>query len=302
MWLLLFLLPALARARKLYSMAEGEPPASPASAKLPLAFAKLSSVTGRPIRSASLMKFIPASANSLPDELLPELSPIPPKTKPSRLCFTKLVYLWRIASLTLVCGTALALSILSFQAMKGETLYMQAVNSAHSKDKISLLRQSLQWNPRNPITAAVLSRMLPGNEGRDLLLESLNYSPANALLNWELAKRALGGNHPGLALYGVRRSQQLDNFNASKRIEAAEGMLAMSVRTLRGGDGLSASRSAEAGLELLRQYRLLAQREGSKGMQHNDRRFGNGEEAAGLYLRLSEARSEARHYLIASRL
>ncbi|OKP90686.1 O-antigen ligase family protein [Paenibacillus sp. P32E] len=251
MWLLLFLLPALARAEKLHSVVAGEPPQLPASAEPP-------PVPGGPGRPA--------------------------------------------AAAALLFSVALALFILSFQAMKGETLYKQAAGTSQNRERIVLLRQSLQWNPRDPMTAAALSRMLPGNQGRDLILKSLKYSPENAALKWELAKRALEGEHPGTAMYWVRRGQQLDVFNAAKRIEAAEGMLDMSVRRLREGDWTSARQSAEAGLELLRQYRLLGERESGKGIQHNDRRFGNVQEAEGLGLRLKGVRSEAWHLEMAIRL
>ncbi|MNW51548.1 hypothetical protein D3C74_290370 [compost metagenome] len=66
-------------------------------------------------------------------------------------------------------------------------------------------------------------------------------------------------------------------------------MLGMSMRSLKAGDKTASSQSAEAGLELLRQYRLLAEQEDNKGRQHNDRRFGVHQEAEGVDLRLREA-------------
>ncbi|MGN7765121.1 O-antigen ligase family protein [Paenibacillus sp. 22594] len=338
MWLLLFLLPALARAEKLHSAVAGKPPKLPASAESPPvpgvsgrpaavagptgsvifslspargpatcntpqlhASAKPPPVPGGPGRSASAPDVFPVASNPVSVAISPELTSVPPMCMRVPV-FTMLLRLWRVAAVSLLCSMALALFILSFQAMKGETLYIQAVGTSQNRERIVLLRQSLHWNPRDPMAAAALSRMLPGNQGRDLLLKSLKYSPENAVLNWELAKRALEGNHPGTALYWVRRGQQLDVFNAAKRIEAAEGMLDMSVRKLREGDWISARQSAEAGLELLRQYRLLGERESGKGIQHNDRRFGNVQEAEGLGLRLRGARSESWHLEAAIRL
>ncbi|OKP96610.1 O-antigen ligase family protein [Paenibacillus sp. P46E] len=338
MWLLLFLLPALARAEKLHSAAAGEPPQLPISAKSPPvpggleraaavvgptrsvtfplspargpvtctssqlpASAKSPPVPGGPGRSASAPDVFPVAANPVSVAASPELTPVPPMCMLVPV-FTMPLRPWRAAAVTLLCSVALALFILSFQAMKGETLYMQAAGTLQVKDRIALLQQSLQWNPRDPMTAAALSRMVPVNQGRDLLLKSLKYSPENAVIKWELAKRALEGDHPGTALYWVRKSQQLDVFNAVKRIKAAEGMLDMSVRRLREGDWISARLSAEAGLELLRQYHLLGEREIGKGIQHNDRRFGNRQEAEGLGLRLRGVRSEAWHLETAIRL
>lgn len=254
-WLLLFLLPALARAEKLHHAATDNSPVRPISAKSP-------PITGGPGR------------------LVPFAVQHP---------------LLRVSVVTLLCGVILALSVLSFQMMKGESLYKQAAGASHRGERISLLRQSLQWNPRQPKAAAALSRMLPEPEGSALLRKALGYTPEDAALNWELAKRAMRGNHPGTALYRVRKGEALDVFNVVKRVEAAEGMLDMSVRKLKAGDELGALQSADAGLELLREYRLLAEQEGSKGRQHNDRRFGAQKEAEGIDLRLREARAAARY-------
>ena len=120
----------------------------------------------------------------------------------------------------------------------------------------------------------------------DLLLGSLQFSPGDAALHWELAERYLQGRDPGEALYWVRRSLKADIFNAAKRLAAIEGMLKMAERNLAEGNRRRAADSAAAGLELLRQYSLLAGREHSAGRRHNDRGFGINEQAEGVYLRL----------------
>ncbi|MNI86166.1 hypothetical protein D3C73_1432310 [compost metagenome] len=86
----------------------------------------------------------------------------------------------------------------------------------------------------------------------------------------------------------MRRSLLLDDFNAAKRAKAAEGMLELGRRNLVKGERQSAAASASAGLELLRQYRLLAFQEHSKGRQHNDRRFEFNEAADKLNMELKQ--------------
>ncbi|MNO36904.1 O-Antigen ligase [compost metagenome] len=293
-WLLLCLLPALARAEKLHHAAADDPPILPVP---PMSLA----ITGGPGSAAAeadstLAAAFPVSAATTP--FAASLAPLTPVSGRLRrtMSFANLQRLLPVVALTLLCGVTLALSILSFQAMKGEMLYKQAAGVSQREERISLLRQSLQWNPRQPQAVAVLSRMLPESEGSSLLLKSLGYSPQNAALNWELAKQAMEGDIPGTALYWVRRGERLDIFNAAKRIAAAEGLLDMSVRRLGAGDRKGARQSAEAGLELLRQYRLLADQEASKGMQHNDRQFGAKKEAEDINLRLEKARADACYF------
>ncbi|MHA6532961.1 O-antigen ligase family protein [Paenibacillus sp. BAC0078] len=198
-----------------------------------------------------------------------------------------------IAMTAIACGLSLTLALLSFHAMKGRELYKQAIVAAQASERASLLQQSLQWNPLEPRTAVLLSRLLPDQQGTELLLERQRYTPESALLQWELSKRALQGDNPGTALYRVRRSLRLDAFNPVKREEAVKGMLDMSVRRMKAGDWEGAFQSAAAGMELLRQYRLLSANDSSKGREHNDRRFGIAKEIEGLGLQLSRLRAEA---------
>ncbi|WP_052422109.1 O-antigen ligase family protein [Paenibacillus sp. FSL P4-0081] len=200
---------------------------------------------------------------------------------------TRLRRSWPYAAIAVLCALTFMLSILSYQAMRGAALYKQAARtSADPAAQTALLRQSLAWNPREPHTAAALSRLLPEDQGMDLLLGSLQFSPGDAALHWELAERYLQGRDPGEALYWVRRSLKADIFNAAKRLAAIEGMLKMAERGWAEGNRQRAADSAAAGLELLRQYSLLAGREYSAGRRHNDRGFGINEQAEGVYLRL----------------
>lgn len=200
---------------------------------------------------------------------------------------TRLRRSWPYAGIAVLCALTFMLSILSYQAMRGAALYKQAARvSGDPAAQTALLRQSLAWNPREPQTAAALSRLLPEEQGMDLLLDSLQFSPGDAALHWELAERYLQGRDPGEALYWVRRSLKADIFNAAKRRAAIEGMLKMAERGWAEGDRRRAADSAAAGLELLRQYSLLAGREYSAGRRHNDRGFGINEQAEGVYLRL----------------
>ncbi|SDN20217.1 O-antigen ligase family protein [Paenibacillus jilunlii] len=300
-WLLLFLLPALARAEKLHHAAADDTPVLPATSNPP-------PNTGGPGILAAEPGLAPAvpfpvctatagAADNSPVRPLSAKSPLITGGPWRSVPFAEQhVPLLRVSAATLLCSVALALSVLSFQMMKGESLYKQAAGTSHREERIFLLRQSLQWNPRQPQAAAALSRMLPEPEGGALLRKALGYTPEDAALNWELAKRAMGGNHPGTALYWVRKGEVLDVYNVVKRVEAAEGMLDMSLRRLKAGDAQGALQSADAGLELLREYRLLAEQEGSKGLQHNDRQFGAQKEAEGIDLRLREARAAARYF------
>lgn len=200
---------------------------------------------------------------------------------------TRLRRSWPYAGIAVLCALTFMLSILSYQAMRGAALYKQAARtSTDPAAQTVLLRQSLAWNPREPQTAAALSRLLPEEQGMDLLQSSMQFSPGDAALHWELAERYLQGRDPGEALYWVCRSLKADIFNAAKRLAAIEGMLKMAERGLAEGNRQRAADSAAAGLELLRQYSLLAGREHSLGRRHNDRGFGINEQAEGVYLRL----------------
>ncbi|UQZ37433.1 hypothetical protein C2I18_08165 [Paenibacillus sp. PK3_47] len=191
------------------------------------------------------------------------------------------------ARLGLCCLSILPL-LLSVRMLMGESLYDQAGTVQEPAMRLQLLRQSLEWNRRQPAAALSLSRLLPAAEAEAVLLGSLLHSPGNAALHWELAERAMKSDNPGEALQWIRKSLQLDVFNAGKRIEAARGMLAMSRQKLLEGKRKEALASAAAGLELLRGYRLLAVQEEHKGAQHNDRLFRITEEAGELELRLRQ--------------
>ncbi len=293
-WLLLFLLTALARAEKLHHAAADDSPVLPAAAQPPPIPDGAGNLAAAPV---------PAPAGSIPvcaATAGAAASPTPLLQGPARpwrlMSLTVQHPLLKVSAVTLLCSVTLALSVLSFQMTKGESLYKQAAGASQREYRISLLRQSLQWNPRQPQAAAALSRMLPEPEGSALLRKALGYTPEDAALNWELAKRAMDGNNPGTALYWVRKSEAMDVFNAGKRVEAAKGMLGMSMRSLKAGDRTASSQSAEAGLELLRQYRLLAEQEDNKGRQHNDRWFDVHQEAEGIDLRLREACAAAGYF------
>ena len=258
-WLLLFLLPAMAlaeaehrRAADAAAFASAHPPRSP-------------------------ITLYPASSH--------------PASR--RRMTTPLKRRWTCAAIILACLLTFTFDTLSFQELRGEALYRQAVREPEPAVRTALLQQALKWNPGSPQTVLTLSRLLPQEQGASLLLKALKYSPGNAALHWELAERYMAGSDPGTALYWVRRSLQQDVYNTAKRLAAAEGMLGLSQRELAAGDRHSAADSAAAGLELLRQYSLLAAGELGKGPQHNDRRFGIRPEAGGMSLRLKKVRAVA---------
>ncbi|WP_339251281.1 O-antigen ligase family protein [Paenibacillus sp. FSL P2-0136] len=215
------------------------------------------------------------------------------RSKPADQRKNRLRRLWRYAGITVLCGLTLLCSSLSFQAMKGAALFKQAVRENDPAVRITLLQQSLSWNPREPQTAVALSRLLPQKQGVDLLLRSLSFSPGDVALHGELAASYLRGSDPGEALYWVRRSQETDHFNAARRLAALRGMLEMGERSLAEGDRRIAADSAAAGLELLRQYSLLTAKEQDRGPQHNDRNFTLLPQSAGIYFQLTHLQSQA---------
>lgn len=179
------------------------------------------------------------------------------------------------------------LSVLSLQAAQGERYYRQAVQTVDPSVKVDLLEQSLAWNPQSPKTAVALSRLLTGEQSVSILQQSLQYSPDNASLNWEMARRWMYSDDPGAALYWIRRSIQLDKYNSVKWVKGIEGMLMMGRKKLAEGNRMEAISCIASGNELLREYRVLAEYEGSKGEQHNDRKFQITEQADDLSRRLS---------------
>lgn len=261
MWLLLFLLPA-------WALAEAKHGATAPTAGPPACLQSIAAPAPRYTDYAQ-----PASGRQL---FLP-------------------MRVWRNAGITLICALACTFSLLSFQALRGSVVYKQAARNADPAARTALLRQSLEWNPRDPQTAVALSRLLPLEQGNALLLNALKYSPGNAALHWELAERDMNGSDPGAALYRIRQSLRLDVFNTAKRQAAVEGMLELSRRALAAEDWQKAADSAAAGLELLREYRLLAVNEADKGQQHNDRGFGLKQEAEGTGLRLRNVLAIALH-------
>ncbi|MNB98730.1 O-Antigen ligase [compost metagenome] len=176
----------------------------------------------------------------------------------------------------------------SFKLWRGEVLFTQAAGSAAPEVQSILLRKSLRYNPYAPRTAINLAVLLPEQEKIELLHSSLRYSPGDAGLHWLLAESYLDGNDPGRALYWMRRSLDLDRFNAVKWESAAKGMLQMGQYFLAKGDRKSAAAMAYAGHELTRGYRLLALYEHNKGQAHNDRGFEFSVEAEELGAKLDQ--------------
>lgn len=189
--------------------------------------------------------------------------------------------------ITVACCLCLMLSVLSLHATQGERYYRQAVQTVDPSVKVDLLEQSLAWNPQSPKTAVALSRLLTGEQSVSILQQSLQYSPENASLNWEMARRWIYSDDPGAALYWIRRSIKLDKYNSVKWVKGIEGMLMMGRKKLAEGNRMEVISCIASGNELLREYRVLAEYEASKGEQHNDRKFQITEQADDLSRRLS---------------
>lgn len=194
--------------------------------------------------------------------------------------------IYRRLFIALVSSLFLLLPLGSYQAMKGEKYYRQAMHTTNPMVKESLLQRSLAWNPRSSRTAIDLSRRLPLEESISVLQRSLQYSPQNAGGSWELAKRWMSSDNGGKARYWIHRSLRLDRYNKAKWEQAIEGMLVMSDQKLQEGDQQEALLCLVSGEALFRQYRILAEYEEQKGGQHNDREFQMTKEADDLGRRL----------------
>jgi hypothetical protein len=189
--------------------------------------------------------------------------------------------------ITVACSLYLMLFVLSLQAAQGERYYRQAVQTVDPSVKVDLLEQSLTWNPQSPKTAVALSRLLTGEQSVRILRQSLQYSPENPGLSWEMAGRWMYSDDQVAALYWVRRSLRLDKYNNAKWVKGIEGMLMMGRKKLAEGNRTEAMNCIASGNELLRQYRVLVEFEAGKGEQHNDRKFHMTEQADDLSRRLS---------------
>lgn len=262
-WLLLFWLPALA-------LAEHEQNHQSAT----------TSFTSMSLLTIHFASAIPQSTHST--------SGTPQPTHFESATSPKLAHSYlRRLFITVACGLCLMLSALSFQAAQGEKYYHQAVQVADPSVKVGLLKQSLSWNAQSPRTAVVLSRLLTGEQSVSILQQSLQYSPENASLSWEMARRWMYSDDAGAALYWIHRSIKLDKYNYVKWVKGVEGMLMMGRKKLAEGNRMEAMSCIASGNELLRQYRVLAEYEASKGEQHNDRKFQMTEQADDLSRRLS---------------
>ncbi|CAH1057918.1 O-antigen ligase family protein [Paenibacillus pseudetheri] len=189
--------------------------------------------------------------------------------------------------ITVACCLCLMLSVLSLHAAQGVRYYRQAVQTVDPSLKVDFLEQSLAWNPQSSKTAVELSKLLTGEQSVGILQQSLLYSPENATLSWEMARRWMYSDDSGAALYWIHQSIRLDKYNNTKWVKGIHGMLMMGRKKLAEGNRMEAISCIASGNELLRQYRVLAEYEASKGEQHNDRKFYMTEQADDLSRRLN---------------
>ncbi|MCL6604550.1 MAG: O-antigen ligase family protein [Paenibacillus sp.] len=192
--------------------------------------------------------------------------------------FSKLVLIFAVSCSSLVFG------MMSWRLHEGTVLFQKAALLSNSANRVDLLEQSLSINPLSPRVTEALTEELPQEQSKSLLLSSLIYSPVNPALNWRMVEVSLKEEQAGATLHWIRRSLQLDVYNFSKRTKAIYAMLLLSQRRLAAGDKEGALLSATSGLELLRQYKLLAGEGGS--MEYNDRNFHLTEQAVGMGQRL----------------
>ena len=190
----------------------------------------------------------------------------------------------KIVVASVVCCASLVLCLISWRAQSADLLYRKAMSLFDSTERVSLLQQSVSLNPLSPRSVAVLSKELPHDLSKELLLHSLMDSPENPDLNWNMTEVMMHEDKVGDALYWARRSLRLDVYNFKKRTKAIQTMLLLGERRLAAGDKVGALHSASSGLELLREYKLLAG--GAACMEYNDRSFHLTEQAINLGQRL----------------
>lgn len=192
-----------------------------------------------------------------------------------------------LACILAVSLVGIPLGRLAYSAAQGEALYRKAVQADEPAEKIALLRQSLAQHPGQPSAVLLLARLLPAAEQKNVLRQGLAQSPEDPRLNWALARSYMKSGDAADALHWTRRSLRLDRYNAGKQMQAAQGMLDIATAQRLAVDPSRARRSADAGLALLRQFRLLAAGTAQTG-GHNDRRFEYGPSAKALQLRLTQ--------------
>ncbi|NUU61168.1 O-antigen ligase family protein [Paenibacillus agri] len=170
----------------------------------------------------------------------------------------------------LVCSLLLMLGLSSFRADRGALLYRAALYAPRPAEKVRLLEQSMNWNPRSTETRLELSRLVPDRQREALLRTGLQESPDHAGLNWEMAELYMEKNEPEAAVYWIRKALQSDTYNYFKWTKAIEGIWELGHNKFQTGDKEDAVRIAVTGMELLQQYRFLELHSGGKG---NDRHF-----------------------------
>ncbi|MFD1775204.1 O-antigen ligase family protein [Paenibacillus rhizophilus] len=288
-WLLLFWLPALARAEAAGagSLSGRHPSAWRLPAKiLPAERSPLKYLTPEHMPTDHLSRFSPPKRMRL----------IPASAGHSsaggRRRNHNLNLLARRLTAAGVCCLLFALCLLSFRAYRGEALYRAAASARQTQETLELLDRSLAWNPLSPKSALALSTFVEPELRVEIITAGLRYSPIDPALTWAMAEAVSETGPPGEALYWLRRGQRLDVFNYVKRTEAVRRMLTMGERYLAEGDGREALRCAKMGRELLRQYFLLAA-ETAGTARHNDRDFRFTAAARALHERMEALKREA---------
>ncbi|MFF2019837.1 O-antigen ligase family protein [Paenibacillus sp. NPDC058177] len=170
----------------------------------------------------------------------------------------------------LVCSLFLMLGLSSFRADRGALLYRAAFYAPSPAEKVRLLEQSMNWNPRSTETRLELSRLVPDRQREALLRTGLRESPYHAGLNWEMAELYMEKNQPEAAVYWIRKALRSDTYNYFKWTKAMEGIWELGRNKFQTGDKEDAVRIAAIGMELLQQYRFLELHSEGKG---NDRHF-----------------------------
>ncbi|WP_162551229.1 O-antigen ligase family protein [Paenibacillus tepidiphilus] len=296
-WLLLFMLPAMARAGRIGTGDQrdsaGRPPAQtvPPEQHLPAA-------PGRPsvVMAQADLPVVPPAAPGY--QASPDILDIPAPKAGQPPGFRGIVpiraerslrkeYGSFIAALS-ACSLCLLLALCSLRALLAAGDYREALRTTEPEHRQALLLQARERNPLDPMIVLTLSRTLPASEGVPMLQAALAASPVNAALQWEVAGRYLQGNTPGRGLQEIRQALALDRYNAAKWQEVIAALLTRSERKLAAEDFAEAAADASAGRELLRQYRLLAGAVARQGQRHNDRRFAAGGPAEALQLRLDK--------------
>ena len=152
-------------------------------------------------------------------------------------------------------------------------LKLRFAASAGEAERRELLQAALSWNPANTAAAVGLYELLPPEQQMILLEGSLCYAPQHAGLNWRLAEAHALAGRADTAAFWYRKSLKLDRYSSDKQTRAVLALTSLAVKQTAAGDVSGAGHSASAAMDMLQNYRELAEAVHASPGVRNDRRF-----------------------------